>query len=463
MTLLHTGDRVGRMYAFGDEVARFYDHGVLVFERDLTGSLVYDEFSRYADGQVPDQALVGGTWRQFSGPGYVTAGHYDSEIGSGASYIEQDTNARIDGMEARFRWDTLGGARTGLGGTLCLVSWADGGIVTNGFGRRTRAHVVITPTGISYFVRDVLGNNITVTNIRSWGFATPLALDTYHEFRVSIDGTTATVSASNGFVGTVTDPRIAPRDGETFACFEPYYSAEATDARVRVASVRFTGEPIVAPPVPDGPALVGSTQAVRAGTTSSPSPDMPSFVMPPVNDGDVVLVSVSAASTGQTFTLSGLAFVTKGTQSRTGASSQVFSRVASAADSGKVVTVSNGGGVLFVIGVLVLRGVTDVLSVTAQNSGTVTTVIYQAPAFTPTDSTLPIHVLAPVKASPLATVFNPPVGMTKVTAFDPPADRQTGLYWGYSLTPGEAVAREWANTTSSNHYYTSFLITVGVA
>lgn len=204
---------------------------------------MYDDFSRYSNGQVPDIALTGHVWGQYSGPGYVTDGYYDSVEGTGASYMEVDMGGEVTRFGARFRLDTMGGTRTGLGGTLCLATWADGGYVLNGPGRRTRCHFVIHPRGASYYVRDVETVAAgALVNIQNWGGT--FATDVEHTVEVRLDGTTATVDVNDGeWVRSITDPRIAHREGETFPCWEPFYNNDGTDVRARIAEVWCDGAP----------------------------------------------------------------------------------------------------------------------------------------------------------------------------------------------------------------------------
>jgi len=448
---------------FRDErYSKLYLGGELIFV-DTSDYLVFDQMNRYADGQVPTLSMTGHTWGQFSGPGYVTNGLYDSEPGTGASYIETNTNAEINYMEGRFMFDSMGGTRTGTGCTLCLVSWADGGIVANGFGRRTRAHVVVTPTGVSYFVRDVLGNNISVTNIRNWGFTAPLNFNEFYEMQVSISGTTATVTVSNGFVGSITDSRIGPRDGETFACFEPFYNNESIDARVRVDSVGFKGVPIVAPPLP-------SLAFVNQGTDTRSSTTAPmTFVMPQMNGGDLILLAANMATTTTAFTVSGLDFTQLNTNnSRTGASSGIFYRAASGSvgqpspDSGTTVSVTASSNLLMTGAFIVVRGVKSAPTAFVKtNAGSASPVNLVVGAFTPSETTIPVTVLAPVKAQPVVATFSPPSGYTEVSSVDPTAGIQTGVSWALNITPGESVGTVWTNTTTPNsHYYTGWTITL---
>lgn len=174
----------------------------------------------------------------FNAAPVIINGHLDSSTDS-ATYMEVGTGwTRIDTLGARWRFDTLGGTVGGGGsGTMTLITWADGGIVANGFGRRTSAHVTITAANVQWWVRDVAGGgNVTPLTGRSTG---GLASNTLHTVEVDVKPGVGRVTL-NGVEYEWTDPRIVQYPGESWACWEPYYGG-ANRTRVRIAEIWAAG------------------------------------------------------------------------------------------------------------------------------------------------------------------------------------------------------------------------------
>jgi hypothetical protein len=432
-------------------------------------SLLYDEFNRYANNTSPTVAITGQTWKQYSGPGYVKDGLYDAREGEGAVYLEGvPGTSEITRLGAEWKFDTMGGTRNGAGATLALVTWADSGIAAKGTGRRTRCHVTITRTGISYFVRDV-ENGGAVVNIGNKGISPALASNVFHTAEVVLSGTTAVITLSNGQVFTFTEPRIAPRSGEIFACLEPYYRADGTDSRVRVA--RFwadgprdssTPPPASAPASP--PASTTGKPAVVASTFVGPSTASltRTLTIPTVQNGDLLILSSAVLDQNTNHSQSaGPAFTAVAAKnSRTGMSSQVWSRVASSADSGKTVTVTCSASFAGVIGLLVVRNVKSVGKVLTANqaSGSKTIAV---PAFTPSTTTVPLHVVMVGSSADLACKLTPPSNIVTVASNLPTGSgRRSGITYGMNTTPNQAVGTAWTNT--GTHFAATWLIHLNI-
>ena len=210
---------------------------------------VYDDFSRYTNGSIPSVAQSGQAWGQYSGPGYVTNGYYDSELGTGASYMEIDAGTNLSRMGARWKFDTANGTRTTDGSTLAIVTWGSPGIVVGGTGRPTSCHVTITDHGCSMSTRAA--GSSTLVNIGNRGISPVLTKNVDHTAEVSIDydtnTTTLTIDGARTF--TWTDATIVKSVGENFACWEPSYTTDSTDARCRIGKIWAKTTSVTNPPV----------------------------------------------------------------------------------------------------------------------------------------------------------------------------------------------------------------------
>lgn len=176
----------------------------------------------------------------FNATPVVSGGYLDSSTDS-ATYMEATLDrVNITRIGARWRFDSLGGTVGGGGsGTLAVVTWADGGIVTGGFGRRTSCHVTITASNVQWWIRDVEdGGNVTALAGRT--IVGGLATDVDHTVEVTIGQGTGSV-VIDGTAYDWTDPRIVRYPGEIFACWEPYYGG-ANKTRARIAEVWADGD-----------------------------------------------------------------------------------------------------------------------------------------------------------------------------------------------------------------------------
>ena len=193
----------------------------------------------YADlsvlGALPeadDAGLAYGS--RFSGEGqWVVSGGLDISAGIAAGYLETDPGGAVGLLGADIIWDSNDGALVGAGGTIALVSWADGGVATSGLGRRTSCHLTLTSVGVlQYWVREQVGGTLTPI----WATTIPAMVgdgSTVHRVEVLVGPGRALVSVDE-YLTLITDSRIALHDGETFACWEPYYATPATDVRCRI-------------------------------------------------------------------------------------------------------------------------------------------------------------------------------------------------------------------------------------
>lgn len=198
----------------------------------------YDEMSRHPDGTTSATALTGQTWDLFQ-DGEVRGGRFDS-IDTGAVYLETLVNGgRIIREGAEWSFDDQGGTLT-ESGTLCLCTWADGGIVANGFGRRTSAHAIITQNAVQWYVRDAQpGTNTTVTLLSTQPLAEPLAPGVLHRADMEVDfvNRTGTLRLGDGRSWLWVDDRIQGHPGEVYACWEPFYSGNANASRIKLARI----------------------------------------------------------------------------------------------------------------------------------------------------------------------------------------------------------------------------------
>lgn len=190
---------------------------------------LYDNFARYADGTQPTVALTGQTWGMFSPPGYVTGGRMDSQELTGAHYLWAAEGAAIRHMKGVFRFDTMGGTRTGNGGTFLLMVVDD---IANVSGRHFRAHLALAPSGMTLATNSPGGS---LNTIGSAGFTTSKDVD--HTLELFLDGNTATCYVDGVLRLTVTDPTLVDTAGDRQAVFESYYNTDGTDSRARYSEV----------------------------------------------------------------------------------------------------------------------------------------------------------------------------------------------------------------------------------
>jgi len=428
---------------------------------------VYEVFSRYANGTTPTAAITGQTWGWFNSRPYVNGGQLDAIEGSGASYLELNagTNYTIDGVGASFVFDDKNGTRTGNGGTATLVTWADGGIVANGFGRRTRLHFVVTPTGMSYFVRDSTVAGTAVTNIYSFTFPVQLAKNTVHRADISISGTTATMNINSGqYIKTVTDARIAARAGETFFCVENYYTTDGTDARVQFQKTWATTTAL-----PVNTAISAGTAVTRrrASTTSTES-----ITLPALTAGQILVLNVASAigavTPQPTYTIGGpLTWVNQDIggipQNRASATSSIFTYKVTSSDAatygttGPTITVAQATGTatLFSVVVIPLNNLTSFASLSVQNAGSTSPITLSTPAVTPAAGIVAMSILDVFKSTPAASTYTPPTGYTSIATLDPTSSIQVGIEMAWNPAPNSTVGTTWVDSVPNSHYYTA--------
>jgi hypothetical protein len=199
----------------------------------------YDDMSLHADGTATAEAVTGQQWRVFQ-VGTVVDGYFDSTSTS-AAYLEAvvKPGKRVLRMGAEWMFDDHDKQLT-ASGTLCLVSWADGGIVANGFGRRTSMHVTITQNAIQWYIRtETPGSQASVTLLSTQVFAEKLPPNKLITVNIEVDFANhfGTVVFSNGRRYTWYDTRIVGYPDEIYACWEPFYSGNALASRVRIAKI----------------------------------------------------------------------------------------------------------------------------------------------------------------------------------------------------------------------------------
>lgn len=200
-----------------------------VVESVPPGVDLYDNFARYADGTQPTVALTGQPWLMYSPPGFVTGGLMDSTELTGAHYLYAVESSEIRYMKGTFRFDTMGGTRTGNGGTFLLMVVDD---IANVSGRHFRAHLALSPSGMTMATNRPGG---ALNTIGGAGFTTSKDVD--HTLEMYLSGTTATCYVDGVLRLTVTDPTLADTPNDRQAVFESYYNNDGTDARARYGEV----------------------------------------------------------------------------------------------------------------------------------------------------------------------------------------------------------------------------------
>jgi hypothetical protein len=140
-------------------------------------------------------------------------------------------------------FDSEGGTKTTTGEALDLISWADGGIVANGMGRRTSMHLVVGQTAATMWVRNT--TNGQLVPIGTWNYDQALPTDQVIHADAFIDSVnhTVTLDFGDGQTHSWTNANIVGYPGETFASYQPAYASPATDKPVKLLDVWADGTP----------------------------------------------------------------------------------------------------------------------------------------------------------------------------------------------------------------------------
>lgn len=391
------------------------------------------------DTTLPTQTTGGQAIGVFNDPGTVSGGRFDSSTDS-ACYLEAYTSLQpIETIGAVWRFSTLGGSTGSTGsGTLALVTWADGGIVAEGFGRRTSCHVTITSTLVQWYVRDV-ENGGAVTLLSSKNISPSLRSDVDHIAEVTIGNGTGTVTI-DGTSYTWTDPRITPIDGERFACWEPYYGG-AGKTRVQVSEMWADGTPYVPPDVPDTPTLIGSASNRTATSVTTLSATIPTDTQA----GDQIIVAAGYLSSSAV--LAGPGLTQSGAVARTGISTALYSMTAGPASAGSTVTVTSTVAAPAIVAVWVLRnvGALGTASTASQGSGSTTITV---PARTATPGVVPLHVVLQASSTAAASsITTPATGMALLSDLGATSAQRAGAAlmaaqdWSDTVTPGTTITQ----------------------
>lgn len=418
---------------------------------------VYDNMNRYANGATSGAMQTGQAWSLFQS-GAVQNGWFDSTSGS-AVYLECNSGRKnILRIGAEWVFNDQGGTLTDSGSTMTLISWADGGIVTNGFGRRTSLHVAITRSAMLWYVRDV-ENGGTVTLISNQTISPALPLNELVGAEATIDPVahTGRVKLKDGRTYNVSDSRIAAYTGEVYACWEPYYNGSTTSPRIQIGRVWTDGEAL--PPAPITPTFVSQTyNSTTANVTSL------NVVLPTLQTGDtVILMAEGLANTLTIGQSAGPTFTKHGTQNnRTGISTALFYKTAASGDSGQTVTITSSTATPMHLGVWVLRNVAGVytagIAMTNQASGSSTVTF---PAYTAATGRTPLQIVSLGRSANAAATLTPGANTTILGSQLPTT---TGVRSGLAiagvtnfsdtLVPGST----WTNT--SDHYAATWLVPI---
>ncbi len=415
---------------------------------------VYDTFADVSNGNLPTALETGQVWGTFGAAGSIQDGRFDSTSDS-ASYLECYSGLEpITHIGARWRFSNLGGTVGGGGsGTLCLATWADGGLVASGHGRRTSCHVTVLNNLVQWYVRTTESLDDVVL-VASRTISPALSVNSDHTIDVYISEGHGEVVIDGGTPYTWDDARIALYEGERWACWEPYYGG-SNKTRVQTAEVWADG---------DSPPSIGTEPAFRAAVYSQTTSNVTSrgIIVPAMAEmGDLLLLAASWISGSPT--LSGpesVGWTPVITGQRTGLTTQIWSKVAGPGDAGSTVTVNSTSNVpchlavwdIANIDTVYTAGVATTNQATGSNNITV-------PAFTPASGIVPLHIIALCRATSAAASLTPPSGMTILSQQLPGASGyRTGFALGVSTSWADnaAVGNTWVNT--SDHYCNTFLI-----
>lgn len=433
---------LGHMMLGDVPIRRAYLGATMVLDtpaEDLTKLPVYDAFTDVPDGSNPTVAQSGQAWGIFSGPSQVTAGRWDSSDDT-AAYLETDSGLQpVTRIGARWRFDDAGGTLT-ESGTMTLVTWADGGIVANGFGRRTSCHVAITQYIAQWYVRDTEnGGNVTLVGTRALS-KLPANTDLTADVRITEGVGTVEVY---GQTLTWEDPRISTIDGERFTCWEPYYGGPDR-TRVQIAEVWSDGT------APE-PAEIGLT---GAGYTRSETSALSDTVTVPatVQEGDLLLL-VAQFISGSSTPLSAPAGWTEiGQHTRSAISAAIWARTATSGDIGQPVTVTSPTSKVHNLAVYGIAGVQSATlgASSDQSSGSTD---FTMPTYTPTAGAIPAHILCVVSSTnPDPVAFTAPSGMATVSDNMPVSNDRQGILLGVAddWTPDAVVGDTWTADDTSH-------------
>lgn len=418
---------------------------------------VFDNMNRYANGTTSGAMQTGQAWSLFQ-TGSVQNGWFDSSSGS-AVYFECNSGRKnILRIGAEWVFNDQGGTLTDSGSTMTLISWADGGIVANGFGRRTSLHVAITRSAMLWYVRDV-ENGGTVALISNQTISPALPLNELVGAEATIDPVahTGRVKLKDGRTYNVSDSRIAAYTGEVYACWEPYYNGSTTSPRINLGRVWTDGEAL--PPQPTTPTLVSQTYNSTSANVSSLT-----VALPTLQVGDtVILMAEGLANTITLAQSTGPTFTKYGTQNnRTGMSTALFYKTATAGDSGQTVTITASTATPMHLGVFVLRNVAGVyaagITMTNQASGSATVTF---PAYTAATGRTPLQIAVLGRSANAASTLTPGANTSIIASQLPGASGvRSGMAVGAvtnfsdSLVPGST----WTNT--SDHYAATWVVPI---
>jgi hypothetical protein len=220
-----------------------------IVTNNLPNTALHDTFADVANGANPTTADTGQTWGVYSEFGKnlwsVQNGAWDvnQDGTTPTAYLETNVGTTITRVGADFMFDTENGTKTTNGEALGLISWADGGIVANGVGRRTSMHLVVGQTSATMWVRNAVNGQLSP--IGTWYYNQALPTDQKIRADAFINSTNHTVQLvfGDGQTYTWSNPNIVGYPSETFACYQPAYTSPATDTRVKLYDVWADGTP----------------------------------------------------------------------------------------------------------------------------------------------------------------------------------------------------------------------------
>lgn len=387
---------------------------------------------------LPATCQTGQAVGTFNAAPVVSGGRLDSSTDS-ACYVEIDTGLQpIRTISARWCFDDAGGTLTGGSGTLALVTWADGGIVAEGFGRRTSCHVTITANAVQWYVRTVEnGGAVTLLSTRTIPGGLRVGIDHLVEVFIEEGRGEVRIDTDSGF--TWVDSRIKPIDGERFACWEPYYGGSGK-TRVLIGEAWAEGDPYVPPEEPTTPTLIGSAVSRATSSVTTLSATIPNDTQA----GDRIIVAAGYLSSSAVLTGTGL--TQAGAVARTGLSSALYSTTATESSAGSTVTVTSTVAAPAIVAVWVLRnvGALGTAATASQGSGSTTVTM---PAWTPTAGSVPLHIVIQASSTAAASsIVTPATGMAVVSDLASTSAQRIGAAlmaatdWS-ATTPGTTVTQ----------------------